>query len=84
MDINPNAESAKTQKQRILAILRSGRRPTNYELIKMHCGIDTRKRISELREEGYDIKSEPFRCVNANGHSVTFVRYHLISEPEKK
>ena len=82
-DINPNPESSLTQKKKILAILKSGRRPSNIELINEHCGTDTRKRISELRDEGYDIRTEFFIGKNAEGHIVRFARYHLIEEPKK-
>ena len=84
MDINPNLESSKTQKKRIIKILKDGSTPSIYELIMARCGIDARKRISELRDEGYDIESIPVKTKNADGHTVRFNRYRLVSEPKPK
>ena len=82
MDINPNLESSASQKKRILAILKAGTKPSNYELILARCGVDARKRISELRDEGYEIRSEFVKTKNADGHIVRYVRYELVSEPK--
>ena len=82
IDINPNTESAKSQKKRIIEILRLGGRPSIYELILSRCWVDARKRISELRDEGYDIRSEYFRTTNDEGHIVRYKRYWLAEEPK--
>lgn len=78
MDINPNPESSLSQKKKILAILRTGRKVSNIELIQEHCGTDTRKRISELRDEGHDIRSEVAYAINQNNHKVRFNLYYLV------
>lgn len=84
MDINPNIESSRTQKKRIIKILKDGNTPSIYELIMAKCGIDARKRISELRDEGYVIESFPVKVKNADGHTVRYNRYRLVSEPKPK
>lgn len=79
---NPNKPSSASQKKTILAILRSGQTPTNWELIHMKGGIDARNRIQELREEGYVIESIPFLTKNDEGRTIRQVRYKLVAEPK--
>jgi len=81
-NLNPNKPSSASQKKTILAILRSGVTPTNWELIHMKGGIDARNRIQELREEGFVIESIPFLSKNDEGKTIRQVRYKLISEPK--
>ena len=82
MDNNMNIESTTSQKKKILAILRTGRKVSNKELINANCGVDVRKRISELRDEGHDIRDEINWAINENRHKVRFKKYWLVEEDD--
>lgn len=70
-----------TQCQRILSMLQSGERVTNYKLHTMGINAAT-TRIKELRERGYNIVTikEPF--TNQYGKKTKIAVYRLIHSGE--
>ena len=56
--INPNTTSSASQRVRILAALQTGRELTSLGMLLEFDAIDGRKRISELRAQGFPIKDK--------------------------
>lgn len=54
--INLNSTSSTSQRLRILADLQDGKELTSLTMLVNYGAIDGRKRISELRAQGYPIK----------------------------
>lgn len=76
-DENPNEQSAPTQKRAILAYLNAGGVLTKSNA-KQICGAeDFRKRISELRAAGHDIKDRWCQEKNRYGHVTNFKQYYM-------
>lgn len=58
MNINPNPQSSASQKARILAYMQAGNRITPIEALEKYGCFRLGARIADLKEEGYDIKSQ--------------------------
>lgn len=76
-DINPNEISAPAQKRTILAYLQNGGVLTKSNA-KALCGAeDFRKRVSELRAEGHEIKDRWCKERNRYGHVTNYKQYYM-------
>jgi len=76
-DENPNAHSAQSQKRTIVAYLSAGGVLTKSNAKQISGAEDFRKRISELRREGYDIKDRWRKERNRYGHVTNFKEYYM-------
>ena len=56
--INPNPTTSASQRLRILTDLQQGKELTSLTMLTNYGAIDGRKRISELRAQGYPIKDK--------------------------
>lgn len=55
---NPNLESCESQKKQILAYLMDGKQLTNLDALYLFGSWRCQARISDLRKEGWNIKTE--------------------------
>ena len=76
-DVNPNEESAQSQKRTILTFLSAGGVLTKRNARMISGAEDFRKRISELRRDGYDIKDRWRKERNRYGHVTNFKEYYM-------
>lgn len=76
-DENPNEGSTPTQKRAILSYLAQGGVLTKSNAKKISGAEDFRKRISELRREGHDIKDRWCQERNRYGHVTNFKEYYM-------
>lgn len=74
--INPNPMSSVSQRLRILADLQNGRELTSLTMLTKFGAIDGRKRISELRAQGFPIKDK-------KGYNVITKKHFNIYYMEK-
>lgn len=69
-----------SQNDRILDYLRSGRRLTRINSWQELGVIEAPARISELRAQGYPIRTEMVEVMNRYGERVRVARWHLDGE----
>lgn len=72
----------KTQCDRVLNFLRSGRRLTQYEALNELGIMRLASRISDLKKEGHQIKAEMVEVQNRWGESSKVAAYWLEFEQE--
>ena len=68
-----------SQRERILAVLQSGKTLTSYEMHQMGI-MGCNARIMELRRAGYQIACTMEQVKNQYGQTVQRGRYSLVSE----
>lgn len=66
-------DNPKSQKEKILAHLKTGRNLTSLSALGMYGVYRLASRINDLRNEGYNIKT--IRCKDATGKSFAMYRY---------
>lgn len=79
-DINPNKLSALSQKKEILRCLQSGMVLTKANAKSLTGAEDYRKRISELRREGHNIRDRWVGGINRYGHHERYKEYYIPKE----
>jgi hypothetical protein len=78
MDANPNSQAATSQKVAIIAYLNNGGTLTKKNAAQLFGAEDYRKRISELRRAGYDIRDRWITGMNRYGHKERYKEYYLV------
>jgi len=78
MDANPNSQAATSQKVAIIAYLRNGGTLTKKNAAQLFGAEDYRKRISELRRAGFDIRDRWKTGKSRYGHTERYKEYYLV------
>ena len=71
-----------TQKDRIIRHLNDKGSITALEAMKEYGIMRLTSRICELKDEGYNIRSEFVSCKNRYNEPVSFSKYSLVEYPE--
>lgn len=87
----PKAENPSTKMQtnkitkanQVKSYLIKKRQITSWDAITMFKATRLSAIIFNLRKSGYKITTTPLTSKDANGNSVTFAKYLLVSEPKK-
>ena len=75
---NPNEPSSKTQCQRILAYLQTGRSITQLEALRLFQTMRLGARIADLKAKGYNITSILVKDANTGKR---YSSYRLVTAP---
>lgn len=66
-----------TQNERIIRHLKDYGSITSLEAINEYSILRLASRICDLKDKGYDIKSEPVKAKNRYGEPIRYARYSL-------
>lgn len=78
VDHNPNQEAALSQSREILRCLQSGLVLTKANAKQLTGAEDYRKRISELRRQGYEILDRWVSGINRYGNHERYKEYYMV------
>ena len=80
----PKIPTLKTKHNMVKSHLIKKKHITSWDAILMYKATRLSAIIFNLRKEGYKITTHPISSKDANGNSVTYAKYLLVSEPNKK